>query len=284
LVLTALLVSSAPGIAAEPANDVNAAAELLKQLDSVAPVPSRAPSEPAPAAPQARPRGLSITTLQPRTQQRGIISQSSSTSTQNLAAPVPLPAAPSDTAPQQGRQAYTLQPAPPANATPGNSPNALSQPVGNEPAQPQLPADNGSPALDEATTETTMPLFNPAPPRRTADPSRTFTVKLGTSAPQRLEGNLGVNIIQADVHGRQLFAVAAVVNQGRNPLTRVELTFWVEGGGRQRVRIPELRPGQTRSIKVRVRVPRGNRPETIQVTSEGRRAAFATADNQPSPR
>jgi hypothetical protein len=263
---------------------VNAVAEMLKHLDSVAPVPSASPIKPAPAAPQAQPRGLSITTLQPRTQPRGIISQSSSTSTQNLSAPVPLPAAPSDAAAQQGRQVYTLQPAPPSNAAPNGVPGALPQAPANEPVPSQQPSYEGEPALDEATTETTLPRFRPAPQRRTADPSRTVSVRLGTSAQQRLEGNLGVSITQTDVHGRQLSAAAAVTNQGRTPLTRIELTFWVEGGGRQHVRIPELRPGQTRSIKVRVRVPRGARPETVQVTSEGRRAVFATADNQPSPR
>jgi hypothetical protein len=66
-----------------------------------------------------------------------------------------------------------------------------------------------------------------------------------------------------------------VQNQGRTPYERLDLTFWVDGGGRQHVRIPELRSAQSRSIKVRLRTPRGNRPEAIQVTTNGPHTNFA---------
>jgi hypothetical protein len=111
--------------------------------------------------------------------------------------------------------------------------------------------------------------------------SHTAAIRLGTSALQKVEGTLGLSVIQAGFHGQQLWALASIVNTGKTPYTRIALRFWAEDGGHQNVRIPELRPAQHRTVKIRLRVPRGNRPDAIQVTSQERIAGTsATRRNQ----
>jgi hypothetical protein len=112
----------------------------------------------------------------------------------------------------------------------------------------------------------------PAPSKPAAQPgTHTVSVWLGTSAPQRLTANLGISFINTSFRQRQLWGLAAVTNHGKSSYTQLQLVLRVDGGGRQRVRIAELRPGQTRNVKVRLTMPRGDHPSTISVTSIERR-------------
>jgi hypothetical protein len=170
-------------------------------------------------------------------------------------------------------------------AAPANAPAAApQQPSAAQTPPVEQPSANATPpALDDDTTTETLPRYRSAP-RPTVDPSRTVSVILHTSRPQRLATNLGISVVQTGVHGRQLSAAASVINEGRTPLERIALTFTVPGGSRQHVRIPELRAGQSRSVKVRLRIPRGNPPDAIQVTTTGSSSSFATAGNEESAR
>ena len=112
-----------------------------------------------------------------------------------------------------------------------------------------------------------------APPSRSRSARElpTVGILLNTSAPQTLDGSLSVSVIKTDVRSRSLSALAAVLNRGKTFSPKTSLRFAVEGGGTQRVTIPELRPGETHNVRVRIRMPRRDRPQAISVTFLDRR-------------
>jgi hypothetical protein len=113
----------------------------------------------------------------------------------------------------------------------------------------------------------------PPPPEPAENKAARVPVQLGTSAPQTIDSRLSISVIQAAVRGRQLSASTAVLNRGRTPYSGIQLRFWIDGGGHQNVRIHELRPGETRNVRVRLRTPRGDHPDMIWASSMGRLAS-----------
>jgi hypothetical protein len=121
------------------------------------------------------------------------------------------------------------------------------------------------------------------PPRRSSARTRTLEtvgILLGTSAPQPLDGSLTVSVIKTDVRSRSLSALAAVLNRGKTASPKTDLRFSVDGGGTQRVIIPELSPGETRNVKIKLRMPNRDRPQAVSVTFLDRRYSSGSRATQ----
>jgi hypothetical protein len=238
--LLAGLTYTATSMATGLPKDVSAAAELLQRLDATA-APSKAASERPKVEAAPQPRPPALPVFIMKPRPLG------------SGAPVAPHGAPASTVPEGSApdaRTVVIPPAPPLF-------DELGAPVGGE--QPiVLPPINGS---DENAVERVV-------------------VRLDTSVSQVLDGSLSISVIQAAFRGRQLSLTANVLNEGRTPYRKVELGFWIEGGGRQKVRISELRPGQARNINVRVKLPRGDRPDTISVTSAGRLGRTSLAERE----
>lgn len=255
LVIAGGLACSKLGTAGELPEDMSAAAKALQSLDSAATVPAPASGQTVvvPSRPPSAP-ALPVVVLPPRRLQPDgrVWSRGSSTSS------APLEGAPPSVS--------AAHPDPRTLALPPAKPETDTRPDEAMPEELQIDEGLPEPPVPEPTgSESDKPSAVKQTPR-------TVSIQLHTSALQPLEGGLGVSVIQASVHSGHLLVHADVVNHGKTSCAGIVLRFWIEHGGRRTVKIAELRPAQSRSVKVGIRVPRHDRPDTIEVTSMGRLA------------
>jgi hypothetical protein len=145
-------------------------------------------------------------------------------------------------------------------------------------APSDAPAASGAAGTPDAPEQAIV-----LPPRRASARGRsleTVGILLGTSAPQPLDGSLTVSVIKTDVRSRTLSALAAVLNRGKTASPKTDLRFSVDGGGTQRVIVPELSPGETRNVKIKLRMPNRDRPQAMSVTFLDRRYSSGSRATQ----